>query len=347
MLQRLRLPQAARFVTLILGHNVPQIPEIAMTDTADQPAPDSRESWLSMMERLAEDSGYFDPLGDRHFAFFVDESPTLIVSFEAMDDIRARPDQLPLGHAIAAAHGWSHLCLICDGETWFRDPRVYGYFDRLVDDAFFEDFDRVVFMGADVQGYAAAAFSVAAPGCSVLAISPRATMTPAIAGWDRRAPKARRLDFTSRYGFAPDMIEAAGAVFVIHDPEVATDAMHAALFRGPHVTHLHAPRLEGRVDWALSHMQLHAPLVDQLVAGTLTPASWGRLWRARRNFGPYLRIMLARADASGRVAHAKGICQSVTQRLQAPRFRKRLADILADEAATEADAALAATSQDA
>lgn len=317
-----------------------------MTDTPDQIEPtaetagDSRKDWLSMMDRIGEDAGHFETLGAKHWAFFVDESPTLVVTFETMQDIRERPGQMPLGHDIAAAKGWSHLCLIADGETYYRDARVYGYFDRLVDDAFFEDFDRVVFMGAGAQGYAAAAFSVASPGCSVLAITPRATMTPAIAGWDTRSRAARKLDFTSRYGFAPDMIDGAARVAVLYDPEVAPDAMHAALFRGKHVTHLHAPRLEGRVDWALSHLQLHAALVEHALDGTLTPAAWGKIWRARRSFGPYLRLILARAAGAGRVAHERGICKSVTQRLQAPRFRKRLADILAAEAVAEVDAAV-------
>ena len=319
-----------------------------MTQTLDQPQTGAapiilgRADWLKMMDRVGEDAGYFEPLGAKHWAFFVDESPTLVVTFETLENIRARSGQMPHGHEIAAAKGWSHLCVISDGNTWYRDARVYGYFDRLVDDAFFEDFDRVIFMGADAQAYGAAAFSVVAPGCTVLAINPRATMAPDVAGWDKRDRSARRRDFTSRYGYAPDMVEGAGQVIVIHDPEAAMDAMHAALFRGAHITHLHAPRLDGRVDWALSHMQIYSALVDQALDGSLSRASWGRLWRARRNFGPYLRMMLSRAEAAGRVAHEKAICRSVTQRLQAPRFRKRLADILAAEAVAEADAALLA-----
>jgi len=182
--------------------------------SASNPA-DTRESWLAKMDRIGEDAGHFQTLGARHWAFFVDESPTLVVTFETVEDIRARPGQMPLGYDIAAAKGWSHLCLIAGGETFYRDARVYGYFDRLIDDAFFEDFDRVVFMGAGAQGYAAAAFSVAAPGCGVVAISPRATILPGIARWDTRSIGARRLDFTSRYGYAPDMIEGAARVWVL------------------------------------------------------------------------------------------------------------------------------------
>lgn len=308
---------------------------IALPASAESAAPvaESRESWLAMLDQIGEDAGHFEPLGARHWALFVDEAPTLLVTFEQAEDIRARPGQLPLGHDLAKEKGWSHLCIIAEGDTYYRDARVYGYFDRLVDDAFFEDFDAVLFMGDGVQAYAAAAFSVAAPGAAVIAINPRATLTPAIAGWDKRAIKARKLDFSSRYGYAPDMIDGAGRVYVLHDPEIAEDAMHAALFRGPHVLHLRCPRLGGRLHWAFLHMQLFPGLTQAAMDGTLNPVSFARMWRSRRNFGPYLRDILARSEAAGRNKMAKMICQNVTSRLQAPRFRKRLADILAAEAA--------------
>lgn len=302
------------------------------------PPPLDRAAWLEMMDRLSQDSGYFEPMGEKHWAFFVDESPTLIVTFEQLDDIRRRPAQLPMGHDVAKANGWSHLCLICDGDTWYRDKRVYGYFDRLVDDAFFEDFDHVVFMGTGVQGYAAAAFAVAAPGATVIALSPRATMDPAVAAWDKRTPKARAKDFNSRYGYAPDMVEGAGQVFVLHNPDVIEDAMHASLFRGKHITHFRLPSLPGRLDWALSHMRLIQHMVDAAVAGSLDQVSFAKLWRARRNFGPYLRTILDKAEAAGRTKREMMICRSVATRLQAPRFKKRLADLLAAQVAADLEA---------
>ena len=312
----------------------PETADAAPQATSDATAAvtDTRENWLALLDQIGEDAGYFEPLGARHWAFFIDDSPTLLVTFEQADDIRARPGQMPLGHDIAKENGWSHLCLIADGDTFYRDPRVYGYFDRLVDDAFFEDFDAVLFMGAGVQGYAAAAFSVAAPGAAVIAMSPRATLSPDVAGWDKRTMSGRKLDFTSRYGYAPDMIDGAGRVFILHDPEVPEDAMHAALFRGKHVTQLRCPRLGGRVDWALTHMQVISPLVQSALNGTLNRVSFARMWRGRRNFGPYLRVLLAQVQANGRIELEKRICNNVAARLNAPRFRKRLADILAAEA---------------
>lgn len=291
--------------------------------------PASRDDWLARIDAIGEEKGYFQTVGPRHWALFVDESPTLLVSFETVDQIRARPGELPVAHGIATRHGWSHLCLIADGATWYRDRAVYGYFDRLVDDAFFEDFDRVLFYGAGMGGYAAAAFAVTAPGAAVLLVNPRATLDPAQAGWDRRDLGARRLDFTSRYGYAPDMIEGAGKVFVLHDPTSTVDAMHAALFHAPYVTPLRARLLGDRLDWALAHMGVLDGLIEAAVEDRLTPALWASVWRRRRDFGPYLRAILQRSADAGRTAHEAMICRSVNSRLNAPRFRKRLAEIAA------------------
>lgn len=287
-------------------------------------------SWCARMEEICEDSGYFEPLGDKHWAFFVDEGSTLLVTFESLDTLRATPRQMPMGCTLAEAKGWSHLCLIADGETWYRDDRVYRYFDRLVDDAFFEDFDRVVIYGAGPGGYAACAFSVCAPGASVVAVQPRATLDPAIAGWDRRHLVQRRLCFTDRYGYAPDMIEGTGDVFVIFDPHQTADAMHAALLSKPFVTPLRTPFLGERVDHALAAMDVLPQVIDLAGEGRLTRASFATLWRKRRIFGPYLKNILHHADTTGHPHREAMICRSVTRRMAAPRFRRRLAELEAD-----------------
>ncbi|HEX9856951.1 MAG TPA: phosphoadenosine phosphosulfate reductase [Paracoccaceae bacterium] len=301
----------------------------------DASAATDRESWLALIDEIGEEAGYFQPLGARHWAFFADESPTLLVTFETVETIRAgSAAQMPMGHGIASARGWSHLCIIADGPTWYRDPAVYRYFDRLVDDAFFEDFDRVVFYGAGMAGYAACAYSVTAPGATVLAVQPQATLDPAVAGWDTRHRAHRRMNFTDRYGYAPDMIEGTGEVFVVFDPTRIEDAMHAALFTRPYVTMLRCPHLGDRADIALQGMKILPDLIAAAGEGSLTAATFATTWRKRRAFGPYLKALLARVEASGNPRRAAMICRSVTRRLNAPRFRKRLAELEAQLAKT-------------
>jgi hypothetical protein len=144
-----------------------------LTVPSDATAATSDAEWLALMTQIGEDVGSFAAIGARHYAFFMDDDPTLIVNFDTIDNIRARPGQMPAGFAIAREMGWSYLAMIADGNTWFRDPAVYAHFDHLVDDAFFEDFNHTVFLGTDMGAYAACAYSVTAPGATVLAFNPR------------------------------------------------------------------------------------------------------------------------------------------------------------------------------
>jgi len=287
--------------------------------------------WRSRIAEIGEERGYFQELGAHHSAMFIDEGTTLFVSFETVEGIRnGSHSQMPFGYRVAEGLGWSHLCLIADGETWFRDPAVYGFFDRLVDDAFFEDFDRVVFYGSGMCGYGAAAYSVTAPGSTVLAIQPQATLDPRVTEWEPRFTSHRRLSFTDRYGYAPDMIDGAGELFLIYDPEEPLDAMHAALFTKPFVTKLRCPHLGGGIELALLQMDVLPRLLARAGSGKLDAATFHRLYRARRNHGGYLRGLLARLQDDDRPLLSAYVCRSVLTRIAAPRIRRRLEQIEAE-----------------
>ncbi|MDE3121149.1 MAG: phosphoadenosine phosphosulfate reductase [Paracoccaceae bacterium] len=304
-------------------------------DTRIETAADAttHEEWLARLDEIADDLGYLEPLGKAHHALFVDDGPTLLVTFETVDAIRARDGQMPMGYTLARGEGWSHLCIMAEGETWYRDPAVFGYFDRLVDDAFFEDFDRVVFYGAGMGGYGAAAYSVCAPGATVLAVQPLATLDPLIAGWDRRHFHKRRLDFSTRYGYAPDMTEGAGEVFVIYDPQETLDAMHSALFTRPFVTMLRCRNLGGTLESTLTHLGILSPMLTAACEGRLTAAAFWQLYRARRDYGPYLRTLMGRIDTGKRTVLAALLCRNVASRLTAPRFKRRFAELQEEIAA--------------
>lgn len=295
--------------------------------TAD-PRSLSDTDWFARIEEIGKEAGYFRRLGAFHSAFFLDAGPTLIVTFETAASIRqSQPGQLPLGYHVAKGRGWSHLCLIARGNTWYRDPAVYAFFDELVDDAVFEDYDTVVFWGAGMAGYAAGAFSVTAPGATVILGAPQATLDPLVAGWDPRFLDTRRVSFTDRYGFAPDMTEGAGDVYVIFDPEQNLDAMHAALFARNHVTLLPCRNLGRDVGEALDHMRI----LPSVLAAAATRAFDARLfrtfYRARRNYRPYLRSVLSRLEQDGRILLAALLCRNVTGRLDAPKFKTRLEEL--------------------
>lgn len=289
----------------------------------DATGADTPEAWRARIEEIGEELGYYQPVGERHAAFFVDDAPVLLVTFETAESIRAgSPGQMPLGYQIARAEGWSQLCLIAHEDSWYRDPAVYGYLDRLVDEAFFEDFDRVVFYGADMGGYAAAAFSVAAPGATVLTIRPQATLDARMTEWDTRFLRHRRLDFTSRYGFAPDMIEGARDVFLLYDPDRVQDAMHAALFARPHVARLRCRHMGGRLEGELARMGLLPELLRLAGRGELSAAAFHRLYRARRDHLPYLLRVLKRLEARAHHGLTALLARWALQRQDHPRLRE-------------------------
>jgi hypothetical protein len=288
----------------------------------------SDDGWRARIAQIAAAAGSFVPLGDRHFAMLALRSETLLVSFESIATARRHvPGQLPIAYRLAEERGWSSLSLIADGNTWFRDRDVFAYFDKLVDDAFFEDFDRIVFYGAGMAGYAAGAFSVTAPGATVVLCQPQATLDPILTSWDPRFNDDRRIDFTDRYGYAPDMTEGAGEVYVIYDPDQSLDAMHAALFHRPWTTLLPCPHLGRDVAGALEGMRVLPSVLAAAGSGAFDARMFRTFYRMRRNYPPYLRGLMAKLDTDGRPLLNAILCRNVTQRLNAPKFRARLKEL--------------------
>ena len=300
----------------------------------DDPSAQSRpmdaqtQEWLNRLEDIGDEPGYFIPLGQRHHAVLTEGSSTLLVTFETIKSIRKDTDEeLPLGFDLIADRGWSHLGLLADGDTWFRDPAVYEYFDNALDDGFFEDFDQVVFLGAGMCGYAAAAFSVVAPGSTVILFNPQATLDPRVAEWDHRFKSRRRISFTDRYGYAPDMVDAADKVFLFYDPEDEMDAMHAALFTRSHVAKLRCRFLGHHIMQDMIHMDILQSLIDTACEGGDVGMRFHQLYRARHEYPPYLRRLLKHLDDDDRCILSGLLCRFATRRVEEPRFQERLENI--------------------
>ncbi len=282
--------------------------------------------WLDRVEDIALERGDFEPLGPDHTAILINGGRQLLVTFEKVDTIRGQVNQdVPHGWHLAEGHGWSQLCILGHGQTWFRNRAIYQYFDQLIDTGFFDNYDNVVFYGAESCGYAAAAYSVAAPGATVIAISPQATLDLRRTEWDNRFASARRLDFTDRYGFAPAMLDAAKRAFVFYDPNEAFDAMHAALFEAAHVSRIRCTHFDTQIELYLRQMDVLEGLILLAMHDRLNADAAAKALRQRRNYVPYLRRLLAAVEARDRPYLTGLMCRSVLTRINAPRFRRQLA----------------------
>lgn len=284
----------------------------------------SDTEWLVELGNIGKSKGWYTPLGDDHASVFVDgASDALLVTFETRPAIRSFSEtSLPIGFDTAGSRGWAHLSLIAMRDTWFRHRKLYRHFDRLIDDEFFEGFDRVVFYGAGMGGYAAAAYSVAAPGSTVVAIAPQATLSHDLTEWDDRFPHMRRTDFSRRFGYAPDMIEAAGRAFVVYDPNESLDAMHATLFAADNVDRIRYRRGgPGSIEADLRDMDLLDPLLESACRGHLNKETFFRALTARRRHMPYLRALMGRLHSENRPYLEAMLANAVLQKSDNARFK--------------------------
>lgn len=303
-----------------------------MQDTLSDFDPDladlTQAAWLDRIQTISTEQGFFRALGKRHFAAQIRRGDTLLVSFETVQGIRNLSDTCaPIGWRTVLDNNWSHLCIVSNGDTWFRDQSVFEFFDEMIDDGVFDHFDTVVFYGAGPCGYAAAAFSVAAPGATVVAIQPQATLDPRVTEWDDRFVEMRRANFTDRFGYAPEMLDACAKAFVVYDPLEKLDATHAALFTRAHVTKLRMPHMGDAIQSDLMAMDLLFPLLLKSAEGQLDATSFAQLYRARRNHPPYLRRVMTALEAQGHQDLAYAMARSVTRRMKLPRIERRLAAI--------------------
>lgn len=288
------------------------------------------EELESVLRAYAGTDGFHERIDDRHYVSFVRRGPSLLVSFESVRQSLARPGGLPLGLDFVEDKNWSLLHFTANGDTWFRSPAMMEFLDGLTEEDDLLAFERAVVYGAGMGGYAACAYSVIVPGAMVLAVRPQATLDPALAPWETRFRAARRLDFTNRYGYAPEMLEGAMRAFVLFDPREATDAMQATLFRAPNVTLLRCPFAGPETEATLQSMDILHALIEHAGEGRLDRAAFARLYRNRRRSGEYLRNLLLALDGRDKPLMTARLCRYVLGRQRAPAFRKRLR--LANEA---------------
>ncbi|MEM7717748.1 MAG: phosphoadenosine phosphosulfate reductase [Pseudomonadota bacterium] len=287
----------------------------------------SERDWLAALRRVAEAEGSFSGLGADHSAIFVEKGhDVLFVAFETLFGIRSGSETgLPMAFDICERRNWSHMTVLAHRQSWYRDASVFGFVDRLVDYEFFDQFDQVVFYGSGMCGYAAGAFSVAAPGSHVVMVAPQATLDRNHAAWDGRFPSARRLSFSERYADAAHLIEAAETALVLFDPDEMEDAMHASLFRGQNVIrHRYRRGSAGAIESDLRALSLVSQLAELAVAGDMTAASVAKTMRVRRRHVPYLRALLSRVLSEDRPQLTLWMCRNVLNDLPLPRFREHL-----------------------
>ncbi|MBZ4022361.1 hypothetical protein CKO11_07815 [Rhodobacter sp. TJ_12] len=275
--------------------------------TPDPPRAESGidDGWESLARTLAGPKGFFTGNGAHSF-LYIPRGRTLVVTFDNLDiAMTKREDRRPWGFEFIEKQGWSMLGVMAGGWTWYRDPWVSDEFDRLAAEGFFAQFERVVFYGASMGGYAAAAFSGACPGADVVTISPQSTVDRSVVPFETRYKVVWKADFSGKYGDAAQVSGAARRVVLLYDPYEPLDKGHADRFTAPNVMKLRASMLGHRLGSSLNQMGILSPIILAALDGTLTEAEFYRHLRARRDFPRYQRELFERAVKKGHIKLAR------------------------------------------
>ncbi len=311
---------------------------VAKGDAFDPPAPPpcdkaqltSTDPRFANLEDAALGTGGFYWESARHAVAFVPGNSTLIVSFESERDAKSSSERMPYDYETSnGALGCSVLGVMAKERNWYRDGFVQDAFDHLRDQAFFKAFSKVLFLGASMGGYAALAYSTAAPGSNVLAFSPQATLDRSLVPDDNRWGWTAKLDWSGRYAnFDP---EACGSTFVLFDPTEPADRLHAQMLKGPNTLHLAAPFLGHGIQKTFGQAGIMPELVAAAATGTLTEQQFHRLKRARMNVPRYQAGLIRWAADRGRMRLAVSATNAALERK-----KSRKISILRDELAQSA-----------
>lgn len=302
-----------------------------LTDPSEISARDAFEARLDDIGRM---HGFHERLGRSHRALHVHEGEeVLLVTFDRVERcLKPGSGGLPLGFNSVETREYSLLSILSEGQGWFRDAALYAFFDRLIDDDFFEGFDKVIFLGAGPQcAYAAASYSVSAPGAQVIAISPVATLEREAVPFELRFRRVWRKNFSDRFGFAPAMIEGSAHTAVIYDPMETLDAAHAALFRGPNVSRLPLRGAGSDILGMLRSGEGYEKLLSAAEAGHLDAASFAPIARQMRRTSPaYLRRLYEICLQSDRPKLAEIVARAGLETSDRRHFERRLSALETD-----------------
>ncbi len=261
---------------------------------------DFAPNWLVDLRQSDHKRGFYysETAFTAHFA--ERKQDVLIMSFEdaagASGSVVGRESW---GYAFFKSQGWSHLGVMSAGANWYRDAALFDYLEGLAAAGFFKKFNKVILTGVSMGGYGATAFASIVPGCTVLAFSPQSSLDGQLVPWEDRFDKARALDWAGRYRDGAAEVAAAAGVFLVYDPGVEQDRMHAARYQGPRVVHLKTWYSGHKSALFLRRSTLLQPLFQAAVSGELGPDLFYRAYRDRRKLPWYVNALTDKALGRG------------------------------------------------
>lgn len=183
--------------------------------------------------------------------------------------------------------------------------------------------------------YAACAFASLAPGSTVVAFSPQSTLAPGMSDWDARYPTGTNADWTGPFSDAADSLKNVGKAWIVYDPRVPQDKMHAERLAGPNVSLLKARYSSHFTAQYLRQIGMLKTFVLESASGEMTDTRFYQLYRSARNYRRYLGGVVQQVNQHANPA-LRLRCAEALRNANMPGLAKSVTDTLEERALSEA-----------
>ncbi|MCY4335109.1 MAG: hypothetical protein OXC60_10600 [Litoreibacter sp.] len=272
-------------------------------------------SWYTEIYPAGARDGWFHKSGDYSCSYVERERDQLVISFDNLSQAgNVAYAREPWAQKFCQDRNFSHLGIYAQAPTWFRDPGLIEKLQHLARDGFFKDFRSVAFIGTSMGAFGALTFSSLAPGSTVIAFSPQTTLDVSKVPWEQRFAAGRAADWSLPHADAVAEVATAARVYLIYDPFHAADRAHIDRLTGPNLIHLKGIGLGHKSALVLNRMGRLKGVMEDGIAGTLTPAGFYKMLRARKDVYLYRQTMEGHLTARGKPAQAKRFGEAFIKR---------------------------------
>ncbi|MCV6824776.1 MULTISPECIES: glycosyltransferase family 2 protein [Halocynthiibacter] len=294
--------------------------------------PQGAPLWLEDLRPGSNREGFFEK-GNKHSLLFVKRSKShLYVSFDNLSNVFEEAiDRSPWGYKFARDIGVSHLGVFAHIKGWYRDAELIRRFEALARDGFFDNYERVVFAGVSMGGFAALKFASLVPGAHVVAINPQSTLDPSIVPWETRYIVGQRQDWTLPLNDAAELTKNMGRVNLFWDPYHELDTRHIERFEGPNIHKFKCWFSRHKTAVFLRKIDALKPVIQHAIFDELTEKEFYRLYRNRRKLPWYRGSVSNYFRNSGREKIADRFDMVFRERLREKATPNKLAQEIAPD----------------
>ena len=224
-----------------------------------------------------------------HQIDFLPGGRALVVTFEpaAIGKVAANMERPVWSQSFLQRCGHSVLGVKRVSTDWYRSPDLHRAFRALQDSGWFKTFEKVIFYGPSMGGYAALAFAACAPGCTVLALHPQSTLAPDRVWFDQRFAGRRAGAWQGDFVDGVDGAAAAARVYVCYDPYQVKDRLHADRLPQHNLIRLRMPFVGHTTAQALNALGVLGKVFDRALSGNLDERRFRRIARKRVRLADY------------------------------------------------------------